>query len=426
MRFRTTGKKIAACIIGILMGLAGCGGPEMGTAGSDGNAGAAEEEKITIRLLIDEQNVPYYQEIVREMEIMFPEYHIISEPWEQMQAEKRVKTAFASGAETIDVVKWFPNQMGTFISSGMALDLTPYMDEEWSSIWSEHALEIGTYGGKLYSVPNTTVYPMIEVNEDIFRQAGVEVKERWNWQEFEDACQKIQERTGAFPFGIRDTRVCWMMRNAMLQVWPSESQTELFCEGEISFRNKRLVGALDKVNELFVRNYAYPGGAAAFSQTNEQIKDAFANGEIAMMFNVNSNGMQSLRDMEAAGWENIRIVNYPTMYQAGRNYILGGCDGYFIPSNTAHPDAAVKVLKYLTSKRVFQKQAEYGDVIPTKAELSGETTEEFSKDSARVYSREVMNLSSQMYDYINNDLASGYYKNKENALKKLEQLRAGE
>ena len=37
-----------------------------------------------------------------------------------------------------------------------------------------------------------------------------------------------------------------------------------------------------------------------------------------------------------------------------------------------------------------------------------------------------MNLSSQMYDYINNDLASGYYKNKENALKKLEQLRAGE
>ena len=108
------------------------------------------------------------------------------------------------------------------------------------------------------------------------------------------------------------------------------------------------------------------------------------------------------------------------------NFILGGCDGYFIPSNTENPDAAVKILKYLTSRRVFQKQAEYGDVIPTKTEISGTDLEEFSKDSARVYSREVMNLSSQLYDYINNNMTWEYYKDREKTLEKLEQMRQEE
>lgn len=397
----------------------------MGTADRM-EAPETESGRTEIRLLIDEQSVPYYRTIIEEMKVFFPEYEIRSETWEQTQAEKRVKASFAGGEEAIDVVKWFPNQMDAFIHSGMALDLTPYMDEEWSSVWAEDALEIGTYGGKLYSVPNNTVYPMVEVNGDIFEEAGVKIQEDWSFDEFEEACRLIREKTGAYPFGIRDTRVCWLMRNAMLQAWGNAAQMERFVEGGIRFDNPDLTDALDRVSSLFQKNYAYPGGAAAFSQSDEQIKEAFAQGKIAMMFNVNNNGQQSLQEMEAAGHKNIVIVNYPTMNRGSCNFILGGCDGYFIPSNTENPDAAVKILKYLTSRRVFQKQAEYGDVIPTKTEISGTDLEEFSKDSARVYSREVMNLSSQLYDYINNNMTWEYYKDREKTLEKLEQMRQEE
>ncbi len=72
------------------------------------------------------------------------------------------------------------------------------MDDEWKSIFTENALDIGTYGG-MFCLPITTVYPDIDVNVDIFEEAGVEVKEHWTWDEFVAACEKIKQNTDVFP-----------------------------------------------------------------------------------------------------------------------------------------------------------------------------------------------------------------------------------
>ncbi|MCD7968041.1 MAG: extracellular solute-binding protein, partial [Clostridiaceae bacterium] len=177
--------------------------------------------------------------------------------------------------------------------------------------------------------------------------------------------------------------------------------------------------AFDRVTSLFRQDYAYPG-QRAFSQTNEQIDAAFERGEIAMMFNVNNSVKESLERMEAAGRGRIRVISFPTMASADCDYLLGGCEGFFIPSNTDHPDEAIRLLKFLTSSRIFTELKNQGFAVPVNL---GEEEKKITSDSGKVFSQELMNLSSRLYNYINYELPAAYYMDKENTLKELETMR---
>lgn len=398
--------------------LTACGGQEMGTLETE-TGGEKEPQKTELTLMIDETTVSYYGDMIEELEIEFPEYQILSIDWSLQEVEKTVKTAMARD-ESIEVVKWFPNQMENFISSHAAMDLTPYLDGEWKNIWEDWALDIGTYDGKVYCLPSVVVYPVLEVNEEILEQAGVSVKEEWTWEEFVNACDRIKRYTEAYPFGIRDSRVCWFMRNALLQIWDDKEEMERFQSGGISFYDPRIRAAFDRITDLFRQDYAYPG-QGAFSQTNEQINEAFENGGIAMMFNVNNSVKESLKRLESAGRTRIRVISFPAMASSGCDYLLGGCEGFFIPSGTRHPDEAVRLMKFLTSSRIFTELKNQGFAVP--ARLGGEEEKKITSDSGRVYSQELMNLSSKLYNYINYKLPAAYYTDKENTLKELETMR---
>lgn len=422
-------KQLFAMLLTMGLAVTGCSGSaESGTTAAQPSGGKTTQAESTTEvagdsaelvLLIDEPSVEYYSVAFENLKTMYPEYKITSKTWEQAQVEKTVKTAFSGGA-SVDLVKWFPNQMDTFVSSDMALDLTPYMDEEWKNIFTENALDIGMYDGKLYCIPITTVYPDIDVNVDIFEQAGVEVKDSWTWDEFVDACEKIKANTDVFPFAICDTRVGWFQRNAFLQIWDTKEEMESFNRGEISFHNEKVVEAMDKINDLFVKEYAYPGNGA-FTQTKDQTKAAFTQGKVAMLFDVNNGGKKIHEMMKEAGMTNVRTVSRPTMASGECDYVLGGCDGYFISSNTKNVEASINVLKYLTSKDVFAMMIENGDVVPAKVE--GTVSEEFSRDSAKVYPKEITAISAEINDYINYNIGANYFYDKEATLDELESLR---
>lgn len=427
---------VAAAMAGVMaLGMAACGsgddtkttaaGTEKGTeatkdAGTtEGNSG----EEVKLVTIIEEPNVEYYPVFFEKLKELYPNYKITSKTWDQGQVEKTVKTAFAGG-ESIDIVKWFPNQMESFLNSDMALDLTPYLDDEWKSIWVDNALDIGTYDGKTYCLPITTVYPDIDVNVDLMEKAGVDVKDEWTWEEFVAACEKIKTNLpDVFPFGIKDTRCGWFLRNAFLQIWDTKAEMEDFIAGNISFKDERVVAAMDEITDLFVKGYAYPG-EGAFSQTNDQIKAAFTQGKIAMMFDVNNGGQQMHEQMAEAGYKNVRTIGWPTMAKGECEYVLGGCDGYFIPANCKNVDAAVNVLKYLTSEEAFKLQVERGDVVPANVSAGdNKDAEQFARDSSKVYPKEIMQLSSELGTYVDLSLAANYYYDKESTLNELEDLR---
>ncbi|WP_418550806.1 extracellular solute-binding protein, partial [Hungatella sp.] len=155
--------------------------------------------------------------------------------------------------------------------------------------------------------------------------------------------------------------------------------------------------------------------------TKDQTKAAFSQGKIAMLFNVNNGGKTIRTVMEEAGRTNIRTISWPTMAAGECDYVLGGCDGYFISSNTKNPEASINILKYLTSKEAFELQVDDGDVVP--ANVEGGTDEEFARDSSKVYPKEIMAISAEMNDYINYNIGANYFYDKEGTLEELESLR---
>lgn len=122
---------VMAALSAVLL-LTACTGVEMGTLESAGSR-ADQTENVDLTVMIDETTVLYYRDMVEELRLEFSEYGIHSIEWSLPEVEKTVKTAMAR-KESIEVVKWFPNQMENFISSSAAMDLTPYMDGEWKNI----------------------------------------------------------------------------------------------------------------------------------------------------------------------------------------------------------------------------------------------------------------------------------------------------
>lgn len=434
-------KKLVGMLVAISMmaaALSGCGGSEKAkeTGGdkneSSGETAAKEATESTsaktadadmeMVLMIENPEIPVTSDVVKKVEEKFPDIKFISKTWDQSQIEKSVKTAFAAG-EAVDIVQYWPNQMKNFTTSDMALDLTPYLDldQDWKNTWVEGALEVGVFDNKNVAVPFGTVYPLLQVNTELLKKAGVEVKDQWTWDELVDACVKIKENTDAFPLGVKADNACWFVRNGLMQCWDNQEELDKFNAGEISFTDSRVKEVFERIKDLYDKSYLYPGEGAV-SATQDQITAAFAQGQVAMF--ANTNNQCGIAKEAANGAFDVEIISWPNMGKEDMNYLLGGSDGFFITANTKYPDKAVEVLKYLTSTEILQMYADTGNVVPVKGIESADPDYElYGVDAAKVYPTEPIGISPEMFDYIVYNTPSNYLFYGDTCLDELEALR---
>jgi len=434
-------KKLVGMLVAISMmaaALSGCGGSEKvketardknessgETAvkeATESTSGKTADTDMEMVLMIENPEIPVTSDVVKKVEEKFPDIKFISKTWDQSQIEKSVKTAFAAG-EAVDIVQYWPNQMKNFTTSDMALDLTPYLDsdQDWKNTWVEGALEVGVFDNKNVAVPFGTVYPLLQVNTELLKKAGVEVKDQWTWDELVDACVKIKENTDAFPLGVKADNACWFVRNGLMQCWDNQEELDKFNAGEIAFTDSRVKEVFEKIKDLYDKSYLYPGEGAV-SATQDQITAAFAQGQVAMF--ANTNNQCGIAKEAANGAFDVEIISWPNMGKEDMNYLLGGSDGFFITANTKYPDKAVEVLKYLTSTEVLQMYADTGNVVPVKGIESADPDYElYGVDAAKVYPTEPIGISPEMFDYIVYNTPSNYLFYGDTCLDELEALR---
>jgi ABC-type glycerol-3-phosphate transport system substrate-binding protein len=376
--------------------------------------------KTDFTIMIQSADDKVSGEVVKKIQAKFTDLNVVSKQWETSNAEKTIKTSIASG-QPIDLAMYWPNQMDTFVNADMALDLTPYLEENggaWKKSFTDDALKIGEYNGKVYAVPYASVYPLIEVNKDILDKAGVTIPDgSWTWDEFIKTCATIKEKTGIYPVGINKDWASWTVRNGLLSSWTDKTKMEEFIAGKIPFTDPAVVKVFDSAKELYT-NYAYPG-EGAISATLDQVNIAFKQGKIAMKFDVNFLASQSIKD---SGLKNIQIVSWPKM--GSLDYVLGGSNGYMIPANTQHPKEAIEVMKYITSPEIMQLYVDNGTAVTVKDVKSSDPNFAlYSKDCLKIYPKEVMQLSPQINDYIDKKTPSNYIFNGKTALDEIEKLR---
>lgn len=393
--------------------------------GSDAEAAAAAKpaEKIKMTLMITTAD----NEASKEIEAMVADhfadrYEITFKPWDIGNAEKTIKTTIASN-EPIDLAQYWPTQMETFVNSDMALDLTPYLDEnggEWRSSFLDKVIESGTYDGKVYAVPYSAVYPMLVANQDILDQAGVTLPEgALTWDQFMDMCAQIKDKTGVWPIGINKEWAAWVPRNNLITIWPDETKMAAFAKGEVPFSDPLVVEAFEASKQLYDQ-YVYPG-KGALSSTLDQINIAFKQGKIAIKADVNTLAANSAKE---SGLKNITIGSWPTK---GLNYVLGGSDGYMIPANAKHPEASIAIMKYLTSTEVLQVRVDKGAPVTIKGIQSDDPNFAlYSKDAGLIQPKEIINVSPQFMDIMNAKMPANYIFNGKASLDELEKIRQQE
>lgn len=422
---------LSSIIMTVCLLLTACGGnnsentPSSSSAVGDTKAVSEETNKPAKKIDLTVMIASVDDKAAAEEEKMLVEhfsdkYNVKTKPWDTANAEKNIKTTVAAG-NPIDLAMYYPSAMGTFANAKMALDLTPYLDEnngEWRNTFLDGVLDSGTYDGKVYAVPYAAVYPLFEVNKDILDKAGVSIPDGpFSWDDFMKVCAAIKEKTGIWPIGIYKDWAGWVPINNLINVWSDKTKADDFATGKIPFTDPTVVKAFDASKELYEK-YAYPG-KGALTATLEQINVAFKAGKVAIKADVNILAAKSVKD---SGLKNIQIVSWPHM--GTTNLVLGGSNGYMIPSNAAHPKESVELMKYLTSVEVLQKRVDTGAPVTIKGVASDDPNFAlYSKDTPNIQAKLIQTLSAQINSAFQTKLPADYIFRGKAALDDLEKLR---
>ncbi len=324
-------KRMVCFALALLLGLSMCSGA------------LAEKTAMKFYGLILEY--PFSQgQVDRMAEKLADKYDIEQIPVDWGNLDTVIRTGIASGSPC-DVYCYWPQAMATFVDAGQALDLTPYLEAnggEWKNSFVPAQLDTGLFDGKYYAVPLDGLYQMAMINTQIFKDAGVEVKETWTWDEFKDACEKIKA-IGKHPFALGNQGLDWVWKNVLASRFISEGRYDQFLSYDIAKDDEALSYLLDLFKELNDKGYWYPGQGGVNIQRDEA-RASFVKGDTAILFEMSSlfAGIQAECDFEIAP------VCWPRAGEVTVN--MGGTDGYFIPANVKNPDAAVELLKVLLDK----------------------------------------------------------------------------
>jgi ABC-type glycerol-3-phosphate transport system substrate-binding protein len=308
-----------------------------------------------------------------------------------------IRTGIASG-QPCDIYNYWPQYMNLYVREGMALDLTPYLDAnngEWRKTFNANLLKIAEFEGKVYNIPITSNFPTILVNVDLFKQAGIEVPQKWTWDEFLSICKSLKDK-GIFPFAnpTDNQKQHWFFSSGVLSLGKGRGLLEDLAAGKVPCTDPLFREALDKTRDLYDKGYMYPGEGAV-SLTTDESRAAFSQGKVALSAEVAA-GIVSVID--SAPFETM-VVEWPSM--GSESVTLGGCDGLFIPSNVADPEAAVAVLKEYTSARIQQINIDNGFAVAIDTvNIQDETIKSIMAASSNVYPYEFYSISPELNDYV--------------------------
>lgn len=256
-----------------------------------GTTAMAQEGEITLNLyhswspettrgavlaqLIDDFNAQHEGEIKVEVETNsdFPAY------------QEKVKTMLSTGtAPDIFHYNYNPNDLSYF-ESGLLMDFSSYMDDEWKNRFSESDLETLTYNDQLLSVPFESAGAVIWYNKDAFADAGItEFPDTWDG--LLEACAALKE-AGYGGFSLYTGDDAWYSINLITALWVANDGAATV-NTATSFNTPGMIKALDTYKEFYQYstsdviggNYSVAGANFSSKKTTMAIDGSWFTGYI--------------------------------------------------------------------------------------------------------------------------------------------------
>lgn len=179
---------------------------------------------------------------------------------------------------------YFHSVDGTYVNSGLALDLDPYMTDEIKKDYLPGTLELAQIGGKQYGMPLYQFQWGWGGNKRILEEAGIDwakiQQEGWTWSEFEAAAAKLTKTlsNGSTQYslvtdGTSLEFIDMLTRNNNMPDVLDES-------GAFQWNDNRILGTLSFIKNLLDKGYM-PKETAAIAPAKRS--DMFYAGQAAII-----------------------------------------------------------------------------------------------------------------------------------------------
>jgi raffinose/stachyose/melibiose transport system substrate-binding protein len=359
---------------------------------------AGENEKVTITLWsqfsdpnsTDGNYVAFYHALETIKKDM-PNINVVHEGTESESYKVKLKTSMA-GNELPDVFfNWGAGTMAPYVEAGLVLPLDDYMTDEIKSRILGGTLDNFTFDGKVYGYPYSVAVASLYINDELFKNNGVEVPE--NYDEFLTAVDTFASK-GITPISLGEK-----------DLWPGlmiygihairMAGGEAFngaLKNEASYDTPELAEAARLVQDLAARGGF---GKSAMGTSEDDAVAAFKQGKAAMMFMGSwLNGDCEANDSAVKG--KISVIKFPII-EGGvgtKDEFHGGSgETFLVSSNTKHPSEAAAVAQYICEK-MSKDQYLSGSGMPAwKAEM-GDTSK------LNRLSNEIADLTSDATGYV--------------------------
>ena len=353
---------LAAALAGTMaVSLAACGGGTNGSSAagaSSGSAPAEAEGKITISYwTTNRHDQAYMTPLIEEFnktndKNIYIDFQVYADNYSQM-LDLAFSTNTApdvyqlSGLDTLEVVVNEKHQ---------AMDMAPYMDEEYRARFGEGAFVegINALGDGIYSLPYTASASRLFYNQDIFDRVGIEGPPQTLDELVADA-KNITEKLGSegiYGFsGNFKSAATSVGRSIDMIVMRSGGTRNGFDykTGTYDFSSYKPV--LEAYREMFATGVAFPGSE---SLDIDPLRTQFAAGNIAMYISVShaEPGVYTSQFPTDINWNCAQLPTVTGEVKGKQQLWFGGSNLAINPA-TEHPDEAWEVMKFLHSDEVM-------------------------------------------------------------------------
>lgn len=355
---------------------AGCGtaptssDPAPGLAAPSADAPAASGDPVTLTFMrtgTPEQLHPIFDPMIAEFEKQYPNIKIDMQDLGWGDAEKTMQTMAAS--KTLpDVMYHLPGTIFDLAEKGLILDLAPYVDDALKEDMYPAMMQAGQYNGKQYMITCGGTTLMLWYNADMFKQVGLDPDQPpKTWDEFFAACEKLKAIPDTTPLGIyaksAGGETSFVFESLFTSAYGSSSwdaaKNQYAYDSEAG--KPAAIQALKFMQDM--TKYAQP----SFVEYGRfDIRTLLRDGKVAMVLDA-INIANQVPDQLASG--QIRCAALPAG-ASGQNASSVNVGGWYIPTNSQHPDEAWTFLRFMMNTENQLAHAKYGSVPMLKSEAA--------------------------------------------------------
>lgn len=333
-----------------------------------------------------------------EFEKQNPDIKVKQEPVPLGQRDVRYSTALRAGRGP-DVFTLDVNPMKQFIKEGWVRDLTPFIAKEKSDFladFNDKAMDVVREDGKVYGVPMSMLPVVLLYNKPMLKAAGITAPPK-TWDEFRKVSAALA-KPGA------DGKVSRWGTTLVLAPAGFDLRFSVILRGfggdVLTPDNKR--SALDSAAAKEAFNYmvsvihddqSMPPGVSQVDANGA--RQLMATQRVGMVFE-SGWAYPLINDMNPAldAWNVLKTAQVPQKdpsLQHIRSTLF--LKGYFINPNTPHPEAAWKLVKFLSDKAQMERWFTQNNMLAARKSVNAELPAIRENENARTMVEELDHAS---------------------------------